>query len=192
MPINSAAVLVGLADQKTTGMVMCATLGTTLPTDATTAPESGFTDSGYVTEDGVKLSTSKGWTELKEMNGNTVRRLLKDFTGTVELTLMQSDVATLKQVFGDDNVTVTNDPDGMVQKIHVSVGTGDQPAKAWIFNMKDGDSRIRLVIPNGQNTADIDVTFAAGQAVGWPLKISANDDGTGNPIHIYIDEKEAA
>jgi hypothetical protein len=54
--------------------------------------------------------------------------------------------------------------------------------------MKDGDMKMIVLIPNGQVTSGVDITFAANSAINLPITISANDDGTGESIHIYTDD----
>ena len=54
--------------------------------------------------------------------------------------------------------------------------------------MKDGDARFLVLIPNGQVTSGVDITFAANEAISLPIEISANDDGTGNSIYIFTDD----
>jgi hypothetical protein len=45
-----------------------------------------------------------------------------------------------------------------------------------------------VLIPNGQVTSGVDITFAANEAISLPIEISANDDGTGNSIYIFTDD----
>ena len=75
MAIDAKKVLVGAPDQSsTTGAVLYAAVGTTLPTDATTAPY-GFTSGGYVSEDGLTLSASFNTTDIKDWSKGTIRTL---------------------------------------------------------------------------------------------------------------------
>lgn len=191
MGTNAKKVFVGLADQSsTTGALLRGAVITTIPAtmSAATTAISGFTSSGYFSEDGVSLSTSISVTNIREWNLSTVRRLLEDFDGTVSGTLIQLDEEAAKQCFGEDNVTVTAATTTTGQQLRIALGAHLAEPQAWALKMKDGDARFLVLIPNGQVTSGVDITFAANEAISLPIEISANDDGTGNSIYIFTDD----
>ena len=57
---------------KVAGAVYRAPLGTTLPTDATTALASAFADMGYISEDGIVNSNSPETEKIKAWGGQIV------------------------------------------------------------------------------------------------------------------------
>ncbi len=191
MGTNAKKVFVGLADQSaTTGALLRGAVIATPPatfSEATTAISS-FTSSGYFSEDGVSLSTSISVTNIREWNLSTVRRLLEDFDGTVSGTIIQLDEEAAKQCFGEDNVTVTAATTTSGQQLRIALGAHLAEPQAWALKMKDGDARFLVLIPNGQVTSGVDITFAANEAISLPIEISANDDGTGNSIYIFTDD----
>ena len=102
---------------KTSGAVFTAPVGTTAPTNATTALGNTFKDLGFVSTDGVTRGTSKSTTNIKEWGGGTVLIAEDEKTVTVKLKLIEylnPDVQSF--VHGEDNVTGT-----LANGIHVSI-----------------------------------------------------------------------
>ena len=191
MGINAKEVLIGLADQSTTtGELARGAVLTTIPAsiDAALTAIGSWTSSGYISEDGATLTTDVSTTDLKEWNKNTVRRLLDSFDGTVSLTLIQMDEEGAKQCFGEDNVTVTAATSTKGKQMKIALGASLPEPQGWALRMKDGDARILVLIPNGQVTSGVEITFVANDAIKLPVTISANDDGTGHSIYIYTDD----
>lgn len=191
MGINAKEVLIGLADQSTTtGALARGAVLTTIPAgiDAALTAIGSWTSSGYISEDGATLTTDVSTTDLKEWNKNTVRRLLDSFDGTVSLTLIQMDEEGAKQCFGEDNVTVTAATSTHGKQMKIALGASLPEPQGWALRMKDGDARILVLIPNGQVTSGVEITFVANDAIKLPVTISANDDGTGHSIYIYTDD----
>ena len=191
MGINAKQVRVGLADQSSTsGALSRGDVISAIPAsiDAAITAISAFSSSGYISEDGASLSTTKGVTPIREWNRAAVRRILEDFDGTVSLSLIQLDEEGAKQAFGEDNVTVTAATSTHGTQLKIALGaTLDEP-QAWALRMKDGDARMLVLVPNGQVTSGVDITFVANQAIQLPVTISANDDGTGHSIYIFTDD----
>lgn len=193
MGINAKEVFIGLADQSTTTGALCrgnVIAGASVPADidAAITAISGFTSSGYVSEDGATLTTDISTTDLKEWNKNTVRRLLDSFDGTVSLTLIQLDEEGAKQCFGEDNVTVTAATSTKGTRMKIAIGASLPEPQAWALRMKDGDARMLVLIPSGQVTSGVEITFVANDAIKLPVTISANDDGTGHSMYIFTDD----
>lgn len=193
MGINAKEVFVGLADQSTTtgalgrGPVIA---GGNIPADidAAITAVKYFTSSGYVSEDGATLTTDISTTDLKEWNKNTVRRLLDSFDGNVSLTLIQLDEEGAKQCFGEDNVTVIAADSTHGTRMKIGIGASLPEPQGWVLRMKDGEARMLVLIPNGQVTSGVEITFVANDAIKLPVTISANDDGTGHSMYIFTDD----
>lgn len=191
MGTNAKKVFIGLADQSsTTGALARGNVITTIPTtlEAAQTAISAFATSGYISEDGASLSTSISTTDIREWNRSAVRRLLEEFDGTVSCTLIQLDGESAKQCFGADNVDVTAATSTKGEQLHIKLGAHLDVPQAWALRIKDGDMKMIVLIPNGQVTSGVDITFAANEAINLPIEISANDDGTGESIHIYTDD----
>ncbi len=186
--IDVSKVLVGAPDQKITGAISDAPLGTKLPTDATTQLDSGFNSSGYVSQDGVEVATDRSTNDIKDWSGNTVRKILESFDGTIAWSEIQMSYESLCHAFGADNVQKVPATAEHGEQIIVKINASLPSARSWVFNMKDGKARIRIVVPNGQVTAVDTLKFAASDAIALPLTLSCYPDENGDSIIIYTDD----
>lgn len=188
MALDATKVLVGTPDQTTTGAILSAPLGTTLPTSASDTIVSGFVDSGYVSEDGVSFSPDLSTSDILEWGGSMVRRVKESFSGTLSWAHLETNEQSLKNAFGDSAVTVTPATQTTGKQIAVAV-SGDLPAaKSWVFKLKDGLNRMLIVVPNGQVTTLNEVSFTATDAIMWNVELSCYPDSSGNSLYIYTDD----
>jgi hypothetical protein len=189
MALDASRVLVGTADQTgAVGAIYSAPIGTTLPTSAVDTLNSAFTDSGYVSEDGLTFAPDLSTADINEWNGALVRRIKEKFDGSLSWSHLETNEASLKNTFGDSNVTVTAANATHGNQIAVAID-GDLPAaKSWAFKLKDGDNRILIVVPNGQVTDVEDVSFKASEAIMWGVTLSCYPDESGNSLYIYADD----
>lgn len=193
MGIDASKVRIGLADQSATtgalgrGPVIEADDVPTTMADAITLV-ANYTTSGYISEDGATLSTDVSVTDLREWNRNAVRRLLDSFDGTLSLTLIQLDEEGAKQAFGEDAVTKTAATTTHGEQLRIAMGAHLPEPQSWVLRMKDGDAKIIVLVPNGQVTSGVEISFVANDAIKLPVTISANDDGTGHSIYIFTDD----
>lgn len=192
MPKNSD-VRIGAPDQKVTGAIKHAPLGTALPTltDITKAAvtlNSAFTGDEYVSEDGLTLSPSMSTTEIKDWSGSTVRKVLESFDGTLSWTMISTNEGALGIAFGSEHVTTAAATTTHGAQVQAALGAYLPEEQAWVFLMKDGDARIVIAVPDGQITEVGEVTFAANAAVGWQVTLSCYPDANGHCIYIMTDD----
>jgi len=187
MAVDASQVLIGSPDQLTTGPILSAPLGTTLPTSATAALDAAFEDSGYVSEDGLQLSPDISTADIREWGGAMVRRVLEQFNGTLSWGMLETSETSLKVAFGDDHVVVTPATSDHGTQVRVALGAHLPAAKSWVFKMKDGNNRILIVVPNGQITNVEEVSFTSTDAIAWNVELSCYPDANGECIYIYTD-----
>lgn len=182
MTNTAADVLVG--KPAVTGGALIADVGTTLPTDATTALNAAFFGVGYVSEDGLTQSINADTQEIKAWGGDIVRRVQTTHDVTYHLTMIETTDLTLAAYYGDDNVSA-----GTVELV-----AGDLPYKSWVFEIDDvaNGAKVRVVVPNGQITARGDVVFKDDTALGYDVTITAYPDNTGVKAYIYTDGTDAS
>ena len=191
MPKNTD-VRVGAPDQKVTGAIKHAPLGTTIPTlaDITKAAvtlDEAFEGDEYVSQDGLTLSPSMSTTEIKDWSGSTVRKVLESFDGTLSWTMISTNEGALSIAFGTDHVTSAAATVQHGAQVRAALGAYLPEEQTWVFLMKDGDARI-VIAPDGQITEVGEVTFASNAAVGWQVTLSCYPDTDGNCIYIMTDD----
>lgn len=167
-----------------TGAVWVAPIGTTLPTDATTALDAAFVCLGYVSEDGLENENELDVSDIKAWGGNIVYRSLTEMTDNFSAALIESEnVDVLKNVYGDANVTT--DTDGNVT---VNVKAEDPQEKVWVFELALRGSRAkRIVIPDGAVTSRETITYNDSDAIAYGITVSAYPDANNVTHKEYIE-----
>lgn len=185
---TTADVLIGAPERsKEEGVVGYAytlPLGVALPTN-TTAPLAGSAeDLGFVSEDGLAISTDRSVEPIRDWNLDDVRLLLTEHSATITFTIISWTVAGLKAYFGAENVTET------ASEIIVKINGGEIGNRAWVFNLKDLNRKRRVVIPNGAISSQGEITFVKGENTPLEIELTALVDDFGEKIYIYT-AKEA-
>lgn len=188
MANNSANVLNG--KPLASGGVLVAPLGSTAPTDASTALNAAFKALGYVGEDGLTEAAERSTDRVKAWGGDVVKVLQTDYAVTYTFSLIEtlnSDV--LKTVYGADNVTTTpaTSTKGTLQAVKLNSDT--LPRQSFAFELKDGDARIRIYVPQGQITEVGEITYSDEDLISYEVTIEAFRDATlGANALKYIDD----
>lgn len=181
MANTAANVTVG--KPKVGGAIYVAPLGSTLPTDSSTALDAAFKCLGYVSEDGVTNSNSPESDNVKAWGGDTVLVLQTDRPDSFSLTLLEGlNEDVLKTIYGSSNVTV--DAQG---NITVKATADEMIGHAWVFEMiMKGNRAKRTVIPNGTISELGDIVYKDDEAVGYNVTIQDVPDASGVYHYEYI------
>ena len=167
---------------KVTGAIFIAPVGTTLPTDSTTALATAFVELGYASDAGVVNSESRETETIKAWGGDTV---LKPFTGkedTFQFTLIEAlNVNALKLVYGDSNVT-----GDLTNGITIKSAAEDLDYHSFVIEMVLNGAIKRIVIPSAKVTEVGDITYADGETIGYDTTLSAVPDAAGGTHYEYI------
>lgn len=183
MPSNVNANKVTTGKPKVTGAVFNAPIGTTLPTDATTALDAAFICVGHITEDGVENSQELTTNTIKAWGGNIVYNPLSEFVDSFKFSMLEAlNGNAMKAYYGDDNVTI----DGTT--IKVNVGAHDMPERVWVFEtaLRDGAIR-RLVLPDAQVSAREAITYKDEEALAYGITLTAMADSAGETHYEYTE-----
>lgn len=178
-----------------TGGVSMAPVGTALPTDAVTALAAAFKNAGYVGEDGLTETTDRSTDKVKAWGGDTVKILQTDFAVTYQFTFLESlNSDVLKAVYGADNVVTTAATAAKGTLHAVKVNSDELPHQVFVFDMKDGQARIRIAVPDGQITEVSEITYNDGEVIGYQVTVEAFRDSTlgANAIKYLDDGKPTA
>lgn len=190
MPTNPSDILVAGPDQLVTGAILSAELGTPLPTGPADKFAS-YTDSGFVSKDGLIMKINKSTEEIRDWSYQTQRTIVKEFSGKLSWSFLSTDKFTLESVFGKTNVEEITASGTVGASLKVSVSNHELPMRVWAFKMKDGPRRVLVVVPKGQITKLDDVTFKNGQAATWPVELTAYPDERGNSIYLHYENGKA-
>lgn len=186
--LDVSKVLVGAPDQKTTGAVLDAPVGTKLPTSATEELDKAFTSSGYISEDGLALKTDRSTNDIKDWSGNVVRKLLDSFDGTLTWSELEMSYESLCHAFGTDAVKKEGATTDHGARVTLAINSAMPPMRSWCFRMKDGDAKILIVVPKGQVTSVDEIDFVSSDAVKLPITLSCYPDESGNSVYVYVDD----
>ena len=168
---------------KVTGAVFRGPLTATLPTDATTAL-TGFTELGYVSEDGVTNNNSPETENVKAWGGDTVLVLQTEKTDEWTLTLIEAlNPNVLQTVYGSTNVT----EDSTNHTISVSATASALAEQAYVIDMAmRGGAMKRIVIPKGSLSELGEIVYKDDEAVGYEITITALANASGVTHYEYI------
>ena len=171
------------AKPKVGGAIYAAPVGSSLPTDATTALDAAFKEMGYAAEDGIVNSNSPESDKIKAWGGATVLTLLTSKDDTFKFTLIEAlNEEVLKAVYGSDNVTGT-----LATGLVIAANSKELDAYSWVIEMVlNNDAVKRIVIPNAKVSAVGDITYADNSAVGYETTLSTTADASGNTHYEYI------
>lgn len=166
------------------GAIYTAPIGTTLPTDATTALDNAFVCLGYVSEDGLSNNNELSVEAIKAWGGNIVYRSLTEMNDEFGLALIETEnVDVLKTVYGESNVTVDAN-----RNTSVNVVGEDPVERVWVFELAlRGDRAKRIVIPDGAITSRDEITYNDSDAVAYGITVSAYPDASGSTHKEYLE-----
>lgn len=174
--------MVSLGKFKVGGYAYWAPAGTTPPTNATTALPAAFKLLGYLSEDGLTITTDTDTTEVKDANGQTVMKVITSYAESYQFAMaevLRAEAAKLRYNEG----AVTGSDKSMTIKHQMPSGEGF----VLVFEIAmTGNVKDRLVIGNGTRAEFGDRQVHAGDAQVYDVTVSANDMGDGVTAIEYI------
>lgn len=188
MTVKSANVFTGAPDQATTGAILCATLGTALPSSIAGVIDPAFKDAGYIDDNGLKLTPNRSTKSIKDWSNKVIRNVLDEFDTTLNWAHLETNGASLANYWGDANVTVTPATATAGTQTATQVTADDLPHKSWAMKIKDGSRKVLIVIPDGQVSKNDPIEFKSSQAVVWGVELTCYPDANGVYIYLYTDD----
>ena len=168
MSNNAANVTFG--KPATTGGIWRAPLGTTLPTDATTALDAAFISLGYIADTGVTNNNSPETEVIRAWGGDVVAAPQTEKTDTFAFGFLETlKKEVLQTVKGETNVSGDLDT-GM------TVRSNTKDLEEWVYvieQVKRGGVLSRIVIPDGKITEIGEVAYVDNDVAQYPVTITA-------------------
>lgn len=169
---------------KVGGAVYVAPLGTSVPTDTTTALNSAFVSLGYISEDGVINADTTETEKVKAWGGDTVDVIETSRDDKFKFKLIEAlSIDVLKTIYGSANVTGT----ALTSGVTVKAKAGVSKEYAWVFEMiLRGNIAKRIVIPDATISEMEDIVYKDNDATGYGITIEASADSSGNTHYEYL------
>jgi hypothetical protein len=179
---NPTAANVAVGKPRATGGVYAGATSATLPSNAVNAVHSSLTALGYVSEDGLTQTRNGEQSPIRAWGGDKVRHLKTTDDLSYTWTFIETSRDVLAEVFGSDNIAFSDAFGGRKLTITASALSN----RAFVFDMLDGDTAIRVVVPNGLLDGNVEVTFTDGEAISFPVTLNAFPDSSGNKAYWYL------
>lgn len=167
------------------GYIFVAPVGTTLPTDYSTALPTAYKCLGFISEDGYVETVDSDSEDLVDMNGDLMDSPQTSRVESAQLTLAEIKAMTLKLMYGDENVT---DKAGVITVKHNGNSNG-----TWAVVLDlllKNNRKWRKVVPLFQCSELDDLTLAVGELAARALTAKYLTDGDGNTCYDYIQSTE--
>ena len=166
-------------------------IGDTTATAPTTAAGTltGFAAAGYIGEDGVTETNERSTDRIRAWGGDTVKVVQTEHNVSYQFTFLETlNRDVLEAVYGEDNVTTTaaTASTGTLHEVQVNAST--LPHKSYVFEVKDGDAKIRIYVPDGQITEVGDITYSDSEVIGYQVTVEAFADELGNKAYKFLDD----
>lgn len=170
-----------------TGGVLIGDLTAAEPSTAVSAL-TGFTAAGYIGEDGVTETNERSTDRIRAWGGDTVKVVQTEHNVTYQFTFLETlNAEVLEAVYGEDNVTTTAATSTTGTLHEVQINSSSLPHKSYVFEVKDGDAKIRIYIPDGQITEVGDITYSDSEVIGYQVTVEAFADELGNKAYKFLD-----
>jgi hypothetical protein len=189
MTTKNANILAGVEAGGTGGSLSWfGPLGTAGPASATDALNAAFLDGGWVHSDGLAAKVAESNNDITAYGTIVpVRTLTTSSKRTFTLTFLESNQVAVAVYNRLALNAITVDPtDGSF-----SFETGAPSAQQYsaVFDIIDGANHLRAYCPIVQNTAPGDLAVKAGEAIAYPVELTAFPDAAGNAIywHYLVD-----
>jgi hypothetical protein len=170
-----------------TGGILIGALTAAAPTTAISTL-TGFSAAGYIGEDGITEANERSTDRIRAWGGDTVKVVQTEHNVTYQFTFLETlNADVLKAVYGEDNVTTTAATASTGTLHEVAVNAATLPHKSYVFEVKDGDAKIRIYVPDGQITEVGEITYSDSEVVGYQVTVEAFADASGNKAIKFLD-----
>lgn len=168
-----------------TGKVYAAVVGSTAPTNATTALPAAWIDLGYISEEGVtatfgkETETIQAWQSLYP-----VRRVVTSASAMVKFNLQQWNLTTVPFALGGG--TVSEPTAGIFKYVPADPATIDE--RALVVEWTDGSRHYRLYFPKGMVVDAVETNITRTASSELPITYEATPTSGTNAFNLFTDD----
>lgn len=175
------ASLVGVGKPKVGGAVFIAPLGSTAPTDATTALDEAFELLGYISEDGVTITEERDSESITAWGGDAVYTTQTSYTETFAFTPIEVNPVVARSQYGDSNVTVASG------EMTIKHNSAEIPEKMLVIETVPNASTVdRFFVPRAKLTKKGDMALNDSDPMGRESTYTALPDDSGNTAYEFV------
>ena len=172
-----------------TGGILSGPKGSPLPTDVSSTIDASIVGVGYISDDGVSESMSRETDKIKAWGGDVVKIVQSEHSVTYQYTMIEAARAEVnREVYGEPNVAATVATSAHGNQLAVKVTAEQLPHMVRVIEIKDGDARLRVVLPDSQITEVGDVTYQDASIIAYPVTVEAFPDDSGVKAYKYSDD----
>lgn len=180
MTANADEIVVGA-----NGKVYVAETSATMPTGVSGTMPTGWTDLGFVTEDGVTFTDSKETETIGAWQSfYPVRRIVTSKDASVSFALRQWNKDTVALAFGGGTVT---EPTANVFK-YTPPDPEDIDERALCLEFTDGSKVYRLVMEKGMVSDAVETQLVRTGAADLPITFSATPDSGDDAYYLLTND----
>jgi hypothetical protein len=178
---NASETLVGA-----NGAIYVAPVGTAEPSQPDSVLTGGWTELGYLSEDGVTWSVGRDTQDINAWQSfYPIRTLVTAQTSSVNFTLRQWNAETMVLALGGGDVTEPTT--GVFQYTPPAAGTLDE--RAVIVDWQDGTRNYRLIIKRAVVTDAVETQLQRGAAADLPITFNVLGAADGDaPFYLLTDD----
>jgi len=164
------------------GAIFTAPKGTAVPKSAQELlDQSVFIELGYASEEGITNSVETETNQVNAWGGDEVLNEVVSRSETFSFTLIETSAETLKEVYGEDNVTVDSDGTAVLHNAR------SLPERVHVYEILMGQGQVkRIVVPRVKTTELGDVVYNGSDPIGYELTLAALPDADGNTAYEYL------
>ena len=167
--------------------VYVAPVGTSAPTDTTTALNVAYEALGLLSEDGMTESRDQDSTDFYAYGGILVRTVRSKFKRTFKVIALEDTPVVFDLVNPGSSASTA----GGVTTRTVKVPSTPNP-KAWVIETVDGTITRRRAIPNAEVTELADINISDSEITAYEMTLTVYPDADGILYYDITDDPQAA
>lgn len=168
------------------GTVWVADEGTAAPANESAVPGGGWTDLGYISEDGVTATDSKDITDINVWQLlYAARKIVTGRSFEIGFNLRQWNSDNVEFAFGGGEVTDL----GSAHYKYTPPAPEFLDERAMMIDWADGDKKYRLVIPKGIVSDDVETQLARANAADLSITFAVvGSDDADDPWYLLTND----